>query len=111
MAAPISNNNPLLTEHRRAGNGTSEGAGSNNPAAAKNAETATQRQDDAVNVSNTAQALGSSSASQSSANIQNAEQAAELAQKIADFFTENGPAALAAHGNGSANLADLLKAS
>ncbi len=111
MAAPISNNNQLLTEHRRAGNGASEGAGNNSPDATTKVETATQRQDDAINVSNTAQALGNSTASQSSGTIQNAAQATELAQKIADFFTENGPGALAAHGNGNASLAELLKAS
>ncbi len=81
MAAPISNNNPALIDHRR------------------------------VNVSNVAQALGSAATTHGSANIQNADQAAALAQNIAEFFAQNGPGALATHANDRTALTDLLKAS
>ena len=110
MATPISNNNPALTDHRRAGNSNNENAGGIKNSAVAGEETAVQRQDDAVNVSNAAQALGSSATSQGEGNLQNSNQAAELAQKIASFFAENGAGALAAHGNSSNSLADLLKA-
>jgi len=110
MTAPISNN-PALIDHRGAGGSNNENVGSGNKTAAGSAEPAAKRQDDAVSVSNASQALGSSATAQSNSSIQNANQAAELAQNIASFFAENSTAALAAHGNGSAGLADLLKAS
>lgn len=109
MAAPISNNNPALIDHKRTGAGSNQETGNGNKAAAGSEETAARRQDDAVSVSNAAQALGSTSGN--SANIRTSEQAAELAQNISAFFADNGRAALAAHGNGNSGLASLLKAS
>ncbi len=111
MAAPISNNNPALIDHKRAGSTSSEDTGNDSKTASGNEEAAAMRQDDAISVSNVAQALGSSATAQSGTTIQNADQAAALAQIIAEFFAQNGPGALAAHANDNAGLADLLKAS
>ncbi len=109
MTAPITNNNPILTDHKRAGSSQNEQPSRGGNAATSDAQTAIKRQDDAVNVSNAAQAL-SSSENQSTGRIQNAAQASELAQQIASFFAENSPSALTAHGNGNSELASLLKA-
>ncbi len=110
MAAPISNNNPALIDHRKAEGSSSEAADNGNRAAPSGEETAAKRQDDAVSVSNAAQALGSSATSAGTGNVSSSEQAAELAQNIASFFAENGVGALAAHGNGNTGLASLLRA-
>jgi len=111
MAAPISNNNPALIDHRKADSTNNNESGNGSSATGSNDETAARRQDDAVSVSKAAQALGSSATSLEAGNIETADQAAELAQNIASFFAENGPGALAAHDNGNAGLAGLLKTS
>jgi hypothetical protein len=110
MASPISNNNPALIDHRRAGSSNNEHATNGNKASNGSEEPAAKRQDDAISVSNAAQALGSSVSGQNSGNIQNASQASEVAKNIASLFAENGAGALNAHGNASAGLASLLKA-
>jgi hypothetical protein len=110
MASPISNNNPTLIDHRRAGSSNNEHATNGNKASNGSEEPAAKRQDDAISVSNAAQALGSSVSGQNSGNIQNASQASEVAKNIASLFAENGAGALNAHGNASAGLASLLKA-
>jgi len=110
MASPISNNNPTLIDHRRAGSSNNENAAPGNKAASGNDEPAAKRQDDAISVSNAALALGSSVSSQNSGNIQNGSQASEVAKNIASLFAENGAGALNAHSNASAGLANLLKA-
>lgn len=111
MATPISNNNQLLIDQRKAETTNSTTSGNGNKTTDSSDETAAKRQDDAINVSNAAQVLGSSTANYSGANsVQNAAQATELAQNIATFFAENGAAALATHGNGNSDLATLLRA-
>ncbi|VAW90091.1 hypothetical protein MNBD_GAMMA17-1627 [hydrothermal vent metagenome] len=110
MASPISNNNPALIDHRRAGNANDESATNGNKAATGNEQPAARRQDDAISVSNAAHALGSSVSNQNNGNIQSASQASDVAKNIASFFAENGAGALTAHGNGTAGLANLLKA-
>lgn len=110
MASPISNNNPTLIDHRRAGNSNSDNAANGNKPATGNEQTAAKRQDDAISVSNAAQALGSTVSIENNDTIQNSSQASEVAKNIAAFFAENGTGALAAHGNGNAGLASLLKA-
>jgi len=110
MASPISNNNPALIDHRRAGGSNNESATNSNKMNTGNETAAAKRQDDAISVSNAAQALGSSVSSQHNSNIQNASQASEVAKNIASFFAGNGTDALTAHGSGNAGLANLLKA-
>ncbi len=110
MASPISNNNPALIDHRRSGGSNNESTTNGNKMNADNEVAATRRQDDAISVSNAAQALGTAVSSQNNGNIQNSSQASEVAKNIASFFAENGTGALTAHGNGSAGLANLLKA-
>lgn len=109
MAAPISNNNQIVIDQKKAGNANNGNPEDGNKAAATNIETAAARQDDAINVSNAARALGNSDATHSTGTVANNEQAAELAQKIAQFFTEHGAKALTAHDNSNAKLATLLK--
>ncbi len=110
MTAPITNNNPILTDHKRAGSSQNEQPSRGGNAATSDAQTAVNRQDDAVNVSNAAQALGGTMDNQGTGRIQNSAQASELAQQIASFFAENSLSALTAHGNGNSELASLLKA-
>jgi len=110
MASPISNNNPTLIDQRRTGSSNNEHATSSNSASNGGEEPVAKRQDDAISVSNAAQALGSSISSQNSGNIHNTSQASEVAKNIASLFAENGAGALNAHGKASAGLASLLKA-
>jgi len=110
MASAISNNNPVLIDHKRAGSSDNDSATNGNKANTGNEEAATSRQDDAISVSNAAHALGSAVNSQNNGNIQDASQAAEVARNIVSLFAENGAAALTAHGNGNAGLVKLVKA-